>query len=155
YTALLFVTTGVLVAFALYARLRRSVVGAPAFVWLALMVAEWVLTYALELGTSDMSRKIVYAQLQYLGIASVPVAWLAFTLQYTGRAAWLTRRTLALLAIEPLITLLLVFSNPAHGLIWSSTGSAGPLMPLAVEHGPWFWVHVACSYVLMLLGSAL
>ena len=70
-------------------------------------------------------------------------------------AAWLTRRRLALLLIEPLITLLLVFTNTAHGLIWSSVGTAGELMPLPVEHGPWFWVHVASSYVLMLLGSIL
>ena len=155
YTVLLFITTGALVAFALYARLRRGVAGAPAFVWLALLVAVWVLTYALELGTDNLPRKIEYAQLQYLGIASVPLAWLAFTLQYTGRATWLTRRRLALLLIEPLITLLLVFTNPAHGLIWSSIGTAGQLMPLPVEHGPWFWVHVASSYVLMSIGSML
>src|SRR5215211_5110699 len=136
YTALLFITTGTLAAFALYARLRRGVTGAPAFVWLALVVAEWVLTYALELGTGDMPRKIFYAQIQYLGIASVPLAWLAFTLQYTGRGAWLTWRKLALLLIEPLITLLLVFTNTAHRLIWSSVGTAGELMPLPVEHGP-------------------
>jgi PAS domain S-box-containing protein len=155
YTVLLFVTTGLLAAFALYARLRRGVAGAPAFVWLALAVAEWVLTYALELATPSETRKLVYAELQYLGIASVPLAWLAFTLQYTGRGAWLTRRKLALLLIEPLFTLLLVFTNSAHGLIWSSIGTAGEFMPLPVEHGPWFWVHVACSYVLMLLGSIL
>ncbi len=155
FTVLLFITTGALAAFALYAWLRRGVAGAPAFVWLALAVAEWVLTYALELGTDDLPRKIFYAQLQYLGIAFVPLAWLAFTLQYTGRGAWLTLRKLALLMIEPLITLLLVFSNGMHGLIWSSVGTAGELMPLPVEHGPWFWVHVAFSYVLMLLGSIL
>src|SRR5690349_22216022 len=97
FTVLLFITTGALGAFALYGRLRRSVAGAPAFVWLALAVAEWVLTYALELGTDNQSRKIFYAQIQYVGIALVPLAWLAFTLQYTGKRAWLTRARLALL----------------------------------------------------------
>jgi signal transduction histidine kinase/DNA-binding response OmpR family regulator len=155
YTVLLFITTGALAAFALYGRVRRGVAGAPAFVWLALAVAEWVLTYALELGADDLPRKIFYAQLQYLGIAFVPLAWLAFTLQYTGRGSWLTRRRLTLLLIEPLITLLLVFTNGTHGLIWSSVGSAGQLMPLPVEHGPWFWGHVFYAYVLMLIGSIL
>jgi len=153
YTVLLFVTTGALAAFALYGRLRRGVAGAPAFVWLALTVAEWVLTYALELSTDNLPRKILYAQLQYVGIAFVPLAWLAFTLQYTGRGAWLTRAKLALLLIEPLITLLLVFTNARHGLIWSSVGTAGQLMPLPVEHGSWFWAHVFYAYVLMLSGS--
>jgi signal transduction histidine kinase/HPt (histidine-containing phosphotransfer) domain-containing protein/ActR/RegA family two-component response regulator len=138
-----------------YARLRRRITGAQPFVWLALLVAEWVLTYALELSTDNLGRKILYAQLQYLGIASVPLAWLAFTLDYTGRGTWLTRARLALLSIEPLVTVLLVFTNAAHGLIWSSIGSAGQVMPLPVEHGPWFWMHVAYSYMLMLAGSAL
>jgi PAS domain S-box-containing protein len=155
YAILLFITTGTLVAFALYAQLRRGVAGAAAFVWLALAVAEWVLTYALELGTGDIPRKIVYAQLQYLGIGSVPLAWLAFTLQYTGKGAWLTRRKLALLLIEPLITLLPAFTNASHGLIWSSIDYTPRLMPLDVEHGPWFWVHVASSYIFMSVGSLL
>ncbi len=146
YTVLLFITTGALAAFALYGRLRRGVAGAPAFVWLALAVAEWVLAYALELGTDDLPRKIFYAQLQYLGIALVPLAWLAFTLQYTGKGAWLTRGKLAFLLIEPLITLLLVFTNGMHGLIWSSVGTAGQLMPLPVEHGPWFWTPTLCRW---------
>ena len=49
YTLLLVITAGVLVAFASYARQRRATVGAVAFMWLALVVAEWALTYALEL----------------------------------------------------------------------------------------------------------
>ena len=47
YTVLLFITAGVLFAFALYARQRRVTIGAISFMWLALVVAEWTLTYAL------------------------------------------------------------------------------------------------------------
>jgi hypothetical protein len=32
---------------------------------------------------------------EYIGIATVPVAWLAFALQYTGREEQLTPRNLA------------------------------------------------------------
>jgi signal transduction histidine kinase/DNA-binding response OmpR family regulator len=157
YTVLLFTTTGVLMALALYAWLRRGVSGATAFIWLALVIAEWVLTYALELGSASVTWKIWYAQLQYLGIASAPVAWLIFTLHYTGRARHMTARNLALLLVEPLATVLLVFSNQRHGLIWSSIdlGATGRFTPLALEHGPWFWVHVSFSYALMLWGSIL
>jgi PAS domain-containing protein len=51
---------------------------------------------------------------EYLGIAIVPTAWLALALQYTGREKWLTRRNLALLAIEPFVTLLLAWTNELH-----------------------------------------
>src|SRR5215212_5367039 len=102
YTVLLFTITGVLVALALYARQRR----ATAFMWLALVVAEWALTYALELAGSSAPAKVFWAKLQYLGITSTPLAWLIFALHYTDRSRWLTRRNLALLLILPVLTLL-------------------------------------------------
>jgi PAS domain S-box-containing protein len=153
YTALLFTITGVLVALALYARQRR----ATAFMWLALVVAEWALTYALELAGSSAPAKVFWAKLQYLGITSTPLAWLIFTLHYTGKAHWLTRRKLALLLILPVLTLLLVFTNEAHGLIWShiDVGPTGRFLALDVTHGPWFWVYWGFACTLMLAGSAI
>src|SRR5215217_2114803 len=155
YTVLLFTTAGVLFAFALYVQQRRGTLGAVAFMWLALLVAEWALTYALELAGSSAPVKVFWAKLQYLAIAGIPLAWLVFTLHYTDKAGWITRRKLVALLILPVLTVLLAFTNEAHGLIWSQIdlGAAGRFMPLEVEHGPWFWVHVAFSYVLMLLGS--
>jgi PAS domain S-box-containing protein len=155
YVVLLLATTGVLATLALYAWYRRTVPGAVPFVWLALAVAEWTLTYALELNGGDISTKVFWARLQYLGIAGMPLAWLAFTLRYTGKGAWLTRGWLALLLTEALLTLLLVFTNQRHGLIWSRIDVAanGQFLALDLTHGPWFWVHVAFSYGLMLLGS--
>jgi signal transduction histidine kinase/CheY-like chemotaxis protein len=155
FTVLLFITTGVLFVFALYARQRRATVGALAFMRLALLVAAWTLTYALELAGSSASVKVFWAKLQYLSIASTPLAWLIFTLHYTDKGGWITRRKLVALLILPTLTVLLAFTNEAHGLIWSQidVGVAGRFMPLEVGHGPWFWVYVIFSYVLMLLGS--
>src|SRR5262245_30415783 len=111
YTALLFITTGVLVALALFARQRRTTTGATAFMWLALAIAEWVLTYALELIGISMAAKVFWAKLQYLGIVNAPLAWLIFALHYSGKGRWLTRRNLALLLIVPVLTLYMVFTN--------------------------------------------
>src|SRR5262249_35391873 len=157
YTVLLFVTTGVLVALALYARQRRGIVGATAFMWLALVVAEWALTYALELASSGGPAKGVWAKLQYLGIGRVPLAWLIYALHYTGKARWLTRRNLTLLLILPVLTLLLVFTNEAHGLIWSQidAGAADRFTALDVTHGPWFWVYWIFACALILAGSVI
>ncbi len=62
--------------------------------------------------------------MQYLGIVCVPPLWLSLTVQYTGREHWLSRRNLALLAIIPLLTLALVWTNEMHGLIWKQVGQA-------------------------------
>src|SRR5690349_7302432 len=67
--------------------------------------------YAGELSSADLPTSLVWAKIQYLGIGAVPLAWLAFALQYTNHERWLTRRTILLLALMPLTTLLLAWTN--------------------------------------------
>mgnify|MGYP005848789331 CR=1 FL=1 len=157
YLIPLFVAAVTSLALAVYVWRRRTMPGALAFVGLALAVALWSLGYVLEIISLDLSQKIFWAKLEYLGIVSVPLAWLTFALAYTGREHWLTRRNLALLALAPLITLLLIWTNERHGLMWAEVGlaSSGPFPTLAVNYGPWFWFHLAYSYVLLLWGSLL
>lgn len=111
-----------------YARRHRSVAGALPFAVITLAVAEWAFGYALEVAGADLATKIFWAKVQYLGIVSAPIGWLAFALLYTQRERWLTRRNLILAAIFPVITILLTFTNESHQLIWSSVGlnTSGP-----------------------------
>jgi hypothetical protein len=61
-------------------------------------VCIWAAGYALELSGADLPTKIFWAKAEYIGIATVPVVWLAFALRYTGREGQLTPRNLALLS---------------------------------------------------------
>lgn len=140
-------------AVALYAWWRREASGARAVALLMLAVSVWSLGYALEFSASDLGSKVFWAKVEYLGIVTVPVAWLVFALRYTGRARWLTRRNLAVLAGIPFITLLLVATNEAHGLVWSRTALDPSGTFLLVDHGAWFWVYWAYSYLLLLFGT--
>ena len=78
----------------------------------------------------NLAAKVFWDKAQFVGIVVAPTAWLAFVLQYTGYKLWLTRRTLVLLTILPLLTLLLVFTNETHGLIHSRVwlGTDGPFV---------------------------
>jgi len=153
----LIIASAVSAALARSAWRRRPTPGAKPFALLMLAVTEWSLGYALELGSIDLPTKVFWARVQYLGIVIVPATWLAFTLEYTGQTCWLTRPNPIWLALEPLITLLLVWTNEAHGLIWSDlrldTGGSFPV--LASTHGVGFWVHAAYAYLLLWLGSFL
>jgi len=122
-----------------------------------LAIAEWSLVYALRLGSVDLPAKIFWAKVRYLGIVVVPTAWLAFVLQYTGRERWLTARNVAILAIEPLVTLLLVWTNEAHHLVWSDIGreARGSLVVWKATHGAGFWAHTVYTYLLLLVGTIL
>lgn len=115
----------------------------------------WTVGYALEIAVPDLAGKIYAAKFQYLGVASVPGAWLLFTVGYAS-AGW-PRWTGAATLLVPLLTLGLAWSNEAHGLIWSATElRPGPGFDLLLlEYGPWFWVHAAYSYLCLLTSAVL
>ena len=136
---------------------RRTTPGAWPLVVLLLAAAVWSAAYALELASEDLATKLFWAKVQYIGIVTIAPAWFLFVNQYTARQSWLTRspRNLSLLAIIPIITLVLVWTNQAHGLIWSQTilvpSAAFPMLEL--EYGAWFWVYWVYAYLLLLFGS--
>src|SRR5215211_4869670 len=134
---------------ALYVYNRRSTRGALLLVLLLLVMGEWALAYALELGIGDPQGKIFLAKAKLAGALSLPSLWLALALYYTGRTGWLNRLNLALLAIPPVLMLALVWT----GVAWRyARPDAFGL--LDVSFGFWFWVIVAYSYGLLLLGAA-
>ena len=143
-------------AMALYGWTRRNLVG-RLFALFALCAAVWGLTYTLELNSAGLAAKIIWAKLEYAGIALAPVAWMAFALQFTGRDRLLNRRALLVLLIIPIFTLSLVVSNEVHHLIWTeaSLDTSGPFTALAVQHGVWFWVFAIYSYGLNFIGIVL
>jgi PAS domain S-box-containing protein len=145
------------VGLALYAWRRRLTAGVTPFSILMLAVAVWSLGYALELAGADVPTKLFWLGVEYLGIIIAPAAWLALALQYTGRTKWLTPRLLVLLSIEPLITLVLVWTNDIHHLIHAKVGLeiTSAFTVLVVTRGTWYWINVFYSFLLLLLGTAL
>ncbi len=145
------------VGLALYAWRRRLMAGVVPFSILMLAVAEWSLGYALELAGADVPTKLFWLSVEYLGIIIAPAAWLTLALQYTGRTKWLAPRLLVLLSIEPLITLVLVWTNDIHHLIHAKVGleTSSAFTVLVITRGIWYWINVVYSFLLLLLGTAL
>lgn len=136
---------------------RRVVLGATPLALTMLAVGAWSLAYALQLASPDLSTQVFWAKVKYVGSAVAPTAWLSLALQCTGHGHWLSRRNLALLAIEPVVMLLLVWTNDLHGLAWSSSGleADGSFLVWPDSLGAGFWLHTMYSFHLLLLGSAL
>jgi PAS domain S-box-containing protein len=128
-----------------------------AFLALMTTIAWWLASVIMENISPALSSKIIWLKIGYFGITLLPIAWLLFTLFYVDKSKYVTGRNLALLAIIPIITLVLVWTNDSHQLIWSAiwldTSSTPPLD--SVSHGNWFWLHAAYSYVLILAGTGL
>ena len=155
YAMLIAITAALSAALTVIAWRRHDVRAAKPFVLLTLAIFEWSLGYAFELSSADLATQIDWAKLEYFGIVGVPLTWFVFTLIYTGREQWLSRRKLILLAVEPLITVLLVWTNDWHGLVWSNvaTRTVQSFSMFAPTYGAWFWIHTAYSYLLILAGS--
>ncbi len=136
---------------------RRPAPGSMPFSLLMLAVAVWSLAYAVELVSANLSAALFWDNLTWLGAAIAPTLWLAFVLQYTGRVRWLTRSTIAILAIEPLVTLLLVWTDQLHGFVENnfSMVPSGSTLFLNMKYGVWYWINIGYSYLLLFVGAIL
>ncbi len=136
---------------------RRDAPGSLPFFVILLAATDYSLGYAVQLGSPDLASVILWNNVQWPGAVALPLAWLVFALQYTGRTKWLTRWKMVLLSIVPLITLLLIWTNGTHGLMYSNARLDGSVSfsALVETYGPWFWIFIVYSYVLLLSGTLL
>lgn len=157
YTVPLIIASALSIVLCTYIVVRRPTPRIKIGAVIILANSEWMFAYALELASADLYSKIFWDKVQFLGVVTVPIAWLGYILYYTGREKWLTRRTLVFLLVIPIITLLLTFTNEHHWLIWASytLDTSGPFTVLHNTYGLWLWVFIGHAYILILAGASL
>ncbi|QIN84353.1 diguanylate cyclase [Rubrobacter tropicus] len=137
---------------------RKETPAAMPFAALMMAACGSKLAYALMMLSASVNGKIFWTKAEYLGAAAMPVAWLAFALVFAD-FAWGRRlhRTVAVLAVIPLCTLLFTLTSGLHGFVWDTVelDRSGPFVVLEMVRGPWYWVHAVYSYALVLCGTAL
>jgi len=130
---------------------RPGVPGGRTFGWLNLAIAHWCMSSASHAFDQTLDSRILWAQIQYIGIVSVPPLWLLFAADY-ARSPWAARRRWRYaLWMVPAATIAAVFTNDAHRLYWTyvveSDGRA------EYGHGPLFWAAVVYNYALVTAGT--
>lgn len=157
YALLSLMTAVVAAGLSLYALRRLETPGARMGALFMAAVSLWGVANAIDLSVTDLPSKLLWTKIAYLGIVVVPLAWFGFAAEYTGRERWMTRRNLALLAVVPVLTLALVFTNETHRLFWSETSldTSGTFVALTVEYGVGFWGWCAYAYLLLGVGALL
>jgi len=133
---------------------RRRVMGASTLMWIMIALTWWSVVYAVENLSPALGWHKFWSMAQYLSIATVPVLWMIFALQYSQQETAPSMRSLAWLWIVPVITNLMVWTNDWHGLVWSKLELAelNGVILLGVEHGLYFWVHAVYSYINIFTG---
>ncbi len=155
YVTALLVAAFLSASLAAYAWKNQRVHGARPLAALLAGASIWSLGYSLEIWAGPDVSKVFWAKIQYFGILCIPAAWLIFTLQFAGwRSLRPTWRLLWLLPI-PAITLIFVWTNELHRLIWArySVESYAGIRLLHLEHGPFFYVISLYSHLLVVSGG--
>lgn len=151
----LVVSAALLVLIASYARSYAEGPAAKSLFWAILSIALWSMGYAFEIAATEVETKLLWANLQFLGIGAAPILWLQ-TIMRLLRAETKHHRSLGLLWIVPLATVLLAFTDRYHGLFRVSYAvvNMANLLLLETQYG-WWHNLVFVPYQYMLYFSAL
>ena len=132
-------TVMLLTVLAVYTWRRRNL---PGGLWLGiycLLGLAFLAAKVIEFLAVDFETKIFWFNVGHPWWLPGTTALTCFILEYTWPGRWVTRRTVALLSIVPLLGLALLFTNNFHNLSFRGYGFTGDVAPL---YGPVGWVLV-------------
>lgn len=136
---------------------KRTAPGATPLLFILIGALIWTGANTLHLLYTPLDLKVFWANTQYFGILVLPTAWIVFALEYTGYEKYITKESVLLLTIEPLMVLGAVWTNPIHGWFRSDIAlqSVNNYIYLVETFGIAFWVHTLYSYFLLTIGTVL
>ena len=132
-------TIMLLTVLAVYAWRRRNLPGAWWLVIYCLFSLLFLTPKVMEFLAVDFETKILWYDVEYLWLTPGTTAMTCFILEYTWPGRWVTRRTIALLSVVPLLGLVLTSSNEFHHLLFRGYEFTGDVAPL---YGPIGWAFV-------------
>jgi len=132
---------------------RRDDPTIQAFLVLAAGVSVWSGGRLLEISSTDLAGRILWAKIQYIGIVAVPIGWLVAMIQVSRPRFVVPWSMLSVPILVALLTVVLVFTNDHHHLIWTRITLMPPgVSPGAIfEHGIGYGIAAAWTYLLLAL----
>jgi len=115
----------------------------------------WSASLIFQLQATTLEAKIIWVNVSWIGVVLIPVAWMLFALEYTGRDQYIRPRYVGLLSFVPAITVLLALTGPYHDLFYvdSHLIEQGGRLAIHRTPGPWYWIIAGYTYLLGLLGA--
>lgn len=153
--AVLVVTIAISVTAAILAWNERPEPGARPLTALLIGAIWWSAFLAFDLQSSTLATKLMWARPRWIGVVIIPVAWLWFALEYTGRDEFVQSRYIAGLSAIPAITVIFAVTNDYHGLLYADAVLVEESGRVLLERtpGPWFWVIAGYTYLLGVFGA--
>ena len=118
------------------------------------MTLIWTIGFIFEILNTSLAGKLFWADIQFLGIAFLPVMWLLMVINYMGRkvsSLWVR----LLLYSPPILTNIMIWTNQWHHLFRINPSldiSHASFSILVNDYGPWFYaVHSIHGNLLFLI----
>ncbi|MES2418041.1 MAG: histidine kinase N-terminal 7TM domain-containing protein [Bacteroidota bacterium] len=135
--------------------------GGNAVRWFSLMMLSnsiWSIAYGFELASTDLTQIKFLINIEYLGIATLPLNWFLFCLHFCGKECWYKKPlNLIFLLLVPIVTILLVWTNSYHHLHYASYKMdwSGPFPMVNLTPGIWYRIFTIYFYLLLACGCYL
>jgi len=128
---------------------RRNTSGSIPLMVLMFALAWWDLTYSLFWADAPAPFPNFWLYITYIGTVTIPAGLLIFAMQLSEMRAWLKRPFLVGLCVEPIFVLVMLFTDPWHGLFFA--GRQMEHVGMIRDGGPVFWMNTVYSYLLIML----
>ncbi len=123
-----------------------------AFQLLVVCALVWVVGFTFETAAGTLQGKLLFANLQFAGLSFIPTVWLYLAFSQRGKTRPI--RDWALLAILPLLTNLVIWTDPLTHWFRGAPGidaTSAPFPVLVNDYQFWFYfIHAPSGYVYIL-----
>lgn len=134
YAIALIVTAIISTIVAMIAWQRRTAVGARSLYILMSAAMVWSLTYTIRWLVHEETAQLFWLDATYFGVVVGPTAFLILALEYTDKVHILTSRVRIGLTIIPALTIIILWTDPWHGLFYNGLRTGDAIL----NGGIWF-----------------
>jgi hypothetical protein len=129
---------------------RRNAPGAISLMVLMFALCWWDITYALFWADAPAPSPNFWLYITYIGVVVIPPALLIFAMELSHQEEWLKLPFLIGLCVEPILVLVLLYTDSSHGLFFA--GQQTENIGMILNAGPVYWLNIVYSYLLILIG---
>lgn len=134
-----------------HAWMRRHTPGAIAFIGMVLSATLWAACDSVIVWGVPWWVERALLTITFSCMGGLLIGWVSFALEFTGRRDLINRRRIALAAVVPVATVILVATSGMHDLVWRARVGEG------IQHsesGPALHVFLAYAATMCLIGAA-
>lgn len=160
YSQLIFLTLifalvlSITTAYLLFKRTKAP--GAIYFTLTTISCAIWIIGYIVEFIGTSLEIKLWGVRFQYsFGIPFVSSFWFAAALHYNSSGKIPDKKILAILGVVPFISMILMWTNEFHHLLYQSVDliQSGSFLLITKQVGIWYNINTVYSYLTLLVGT--